>query len=67
MKNNDLREALRLEVARQNTTQHQLADDIGLHRSTLYKLLKGDTAIVNENALALFEALGLELTITRRE
>ena len=65
MDNDQLRARLRAEIASQKLSQIQLAEQIGVRRSTIWDLTNHRT-LVNENALALLDALGLELTITKK-
>lgn len=66
MTNEDLSAHLRAEVGRQQVTRTDLAEKIGVSRKSVHELLNGDTRIVNENALALLDLLGLELTVREK-
>lgn len=66
MDNDQLRECIRLEIAKQDITRTDLAERLGISRTAVHDVLNGNTRVVNKNVLALLELLGLEITITKK-
>lgn len=61
----DIRTAIRIEMAKRNINQTELAKQAGLSRQFVSYLLRGGGE-VNEGWQKIFDTLGLELTVREK-
>lgn len=62
----DIRTAIRIEMAKRNINQRELADGAGLTPQHLSQLLGGKIGNINEAWGKIFDYLGLEVTVKER-
>lgn len=63
----EIREAVRVELARKNWNRAKLADEAGVSRQFISEMLNGRAANVPPSWDKVFSLLGLKLTVVRDE
>lgn len=61
--NERIRQAVRVELARRNSSQARLADDVGVSRQYISDIMSGKSGNVPSVWGRIFDELGLELTV----
>lgn len=65
--NERIRQAVRIELARRNTNQANLADKVGVSRQYLSDIMRGKSGNVPAVWARIFEELGLELVTQTKD
>ena len=63
----NIREAIRVELARRDWTKAHLADETGVSRQYVSELMNGKAGNLSGAWEAIFDTLGLELTVKLKE
>lgn len=61
--NDQIRQAVRVELAKRNSRQTELADRLGVTRQYVSSLMRGETGNVPDVWQRIFDELGLELVV----
>ena len=63
----EIREVIRIELARRNWNKTKLSDETGLSRQYISELVNGKAGTLSPAWERIFEALGLELSVKPKE
>lgn len=65
--NTQIREAIRAELSRRKLTHAQIAEELGMPRPQVTRMLTGQSGSVPEGWQKLLDALDLQLSVTTKE
>jgi plasmid maintenance system antidote protein VapI len=65
--NEQLKREIKAYLVKSGKTQTQLAESLGMSRSSLSNILTGDRGLLTGSAVRILDALGLELVVRPKE